>query len=222
MRRWVIQHVLSLQTHFKVIVNRIGGLPLFLFVIAGAAMVYSMLRKRRLASGSDPQISRTGRSSSLATDSRGSRGLDGVRRITVGLDTSIPVVLQRDKASGLMSLDKSTLASFSKLVSRFDVFIIVRVDDDESEEKVHEAFKASGLFQHGLNPLKIIFCETPVGRVSSVRQLEPHLHVDCDLVIVSELQRFIRKLLYVNVEGSGSSSIGSNVMECTSLDKLFE
>lgn len=69
----------------------------------------------------------------------------------------------------VVTLDANVIPALGKLVKQYDVYFIIRVDDDDTEQQIQKQINASGLFKEGLNPVKVIFCETVIGRVSAVR-----------------------------------------------------
>mmetsp|Transcript_1209 Transcript_1209/g.3736 ORF Transcript_1209/g.3736 Transcript_1209/m.3736 type:complete len:223 (+) Transcript_1209:287-955(+) len=218
---WFVQRILTMQNQLRNFVHRVGEVPLLIFAVAGAMLLYSFLKRKLTTSAASPQRSRAARTTTSVQAEPGStHRLDGVRRVTLGLDANIPTILTVGADS--IVIDTLNASSLTKLVSRHDVYVIVRVDSDRTEDLVSEAFKRSGLYEHGLNPLKIVYCETEVGRVSAVRQLEPHLHVDCDAEVVRKLQRFVHQLAYLNPNGARAGNFNANVLECTSIAKLFD
>ncbi|GJN26365.1 hypothetical protein PR202_gb14291 [Eleusine coracana subsp. coracana] len=68
-----------------------------------------------------------------------------------------------------------------------DIYLMDRILDDESEEKVLSALSEAGLFAGGgLIKEKVLFCSTENGRTSFVRQLEPDWHIDTSPEIVHQ------------------------------------
>ncbi|KAF0892478.1 hypothetical protein E2562_016786 [Oryza meyeriana var. granulata] len=69
-----------------------------------------------------------------------------------------------------------------------DVYLMERILDEESGEKVLSALSEAGLFTRGgLIKDKVLFCSTENGRTSFVRQLEPDWHIDTSPEIVHQL-----------------------------------
>ncbi|XP_020702874.1 peroxisome biogenesis protein 22 isoform X2 [Dendrobium catenatum] len=101
-----------------------------------------------------------------------------------------------------------------------DFYLMERVLDDESEERVLSAMENAGLFgSGGLNRDKVLFCGTENGRISFVRQIESDWHIDSNLDIISQLTRFIRCQLYIYSDDLGQ--IAPNVITSTSLEQYL-
>lgn len=107
-------------------------------------------------------------------------------------------------------------------ISRFcDIYLIERILDDESGERVLLALENTGLFKNGgLIKDKVLFCSTDNGRLSFVRQLEPDWHVDTNPDTLSQLAKFIRFQLYISPSGSSLTS-ESNIFNSKSLESFF-
>ncbi|KAJ8903757.1 hypothetical protein NDN08_000292 [Rhodosorus marinus] len=108
------------------------------------------------------------------------------------------------------------------LATNSDLYLIVYVEDDEAEAMVRKALEEAELYECGLNPFKVVFCETIPGRISAVRQIEPQLHVDSDRDVISDLSRFIPAVAHVNQNMSSSScEPAGNTRRIRSLAELF-
>mgnify|MGYP001124212768 CR=1 FL=1 len=69
---------------------------------------------------------------------------------------------------------------------------------------------------------RLLFCSTPEGKVSIVRQIEPDVHFDAQWETIWELQRFMKRL--VHVSGAGGEVPGqasSNVQRAASFAGFF-
>eukprot|EP00871_Galdieria_phlegrea_P004793 jgi/Galph1/5314/GphlegSOOS_G3967.1 len=133
------------------------------------------------------------------------RVLQGVGRVTIGTDLEHSFLFQKQYLSEqeTIQVDSEELSGLIQLATSVELFLIIRVKTDEDEENVRKALQVSGLFSMGLNPAKVLFCETLQGTVATVRQMEPQLHIDSDAKVLSELERFIHRLVYI---GSGALS----------------
>ncbi|XP_074563151.1 peroxisome biogenesis protein 22-like [Curcuma longa] len=101
-----------------------------------------------------------------------------------------------------------------------DVYLMERILDDESGERVLSALEDSGVFTSGgLVRDKVLFCSTENGRISFVRQLEPDWHIDANSEIVHQLTRFIKYLLHVTPDRPQQTA--PNVFISTSLEQFF-
>lgn len=113
------------------------------------------------------------------------------------------------------------LKRFAKL---FDTYLIVRIDDDQAEHQVTEALKSAGMFESGLlDPRKLLFTETDLGRVSVARQIEPQLHIDETPEVITALQRFLFcvALVSADLHSMKTDACATNVAKFTSLSSFF-
>lgn len=102
-----------------------------------------------------------------------------------------------------------------------DLYVLAHVPDDIGQAVVTGAMEAAGLVGHGKLPAhRLLFCSTPEGKVSIVRQIEPDLHIDGHVSTVEELRRFMPQLLLV---GAGGSPVvdGPNIGQAPSLSAFF-
>ncbi|KAJ0844657.1 putative peroxisome biogenesis protein [Helianthus annuus] len=113
----------------------------------------------------------------------------------------------------------SVLEVLIEITKYSDLYLMERVLDDESQEKVLMALENAGVFTFGgLVKDKVLFCSTENGRMSFVRQLEPDWHIDSDPEITSQLARFIRHQLHISMK---TERIASNVYSSSSLEQFF-
>ncbi|KAJ4974310.1 hypothetical protein NE237_007484 [Protea cynaroides] len=146
--------------------------------------------------------------------------LNGSRKVTCKL---LGVILEEGSPEELQehATVRSSVVEVLLEVSKYcDIYLMDRILDDESEERVLSALENAGLFKTGaLTKEKVLFCSTDNGRSSFVRQLEPDWHVDTNPDIISQLSRFIRYKLYISP--IRSSIEGSNVFCSRSFDSFF-
>ncbi|CAN6463493.1 unnamed protein product [Victoria cruziana] len=146
--------------------------------------------------------------------------LSGGKKMTcqllgVILEESTPEELQRHA-----TVRPSVVEVLLAITKYCDLYLMERILDDESSERVLSALENAGLFTTGgLNKDKVLFCSTENGRTSFVRQLDPDWHVDSSSEIVSQLARFIRNQLHVSP--TGSSYMAPNVFSSISLEQYF-
>lgn len=223
----------------RVALQRFGLGPLVIAATAAAALLYSW-RTRANPHTTARQRPRTRPAAPARSSS--SPAFSSVRRVTIGTELApntesviFQIVDQPSTSLDRPSTDIDPVASHKLIVrpdtvqplkqfaKSFDLYFITRVDTDEAELDVKAALKSAGLFEPGLlDERKVIFCQTAIGRVSVARQLEPQLHVDESLQVVSGLQRFISSvaLLSPNAKSIAAPS-ASNVMHFTSLSSFF-
>lgn len=146
--------------------------------------------------------------------------LNGGRKITCQL---LGVVLEESTPEELLEhavVRPAVVDVLLEIAKGCDLYLIARVLDDDSEEKVISALDAVGVFTvGGMNRNKVLFCSSETGRSSFVRQLEPDWHIDTSAEIISQLARFIRYQLHISPVGSGY--IASNVLGSDSLERYF-
>eukprot|EP00188_Purpureofilum_apyrenoidigerum_P001934 Plantae.Rhodophyta-Purpureofilum_apyrenoidigerum.ctg21166.p2 GENE.Plantae.Rhodophyta-Purpureofilum_apyrenoidigerum.ctg21166~~Plantae.Rhodophyta-Purpureofilum_apyrenoidigerum.ctg21166.p2 ORF type:complete len:251 (+),score=24.65 Plantae.Rhodophyta-Purpureofilum_apyrenoidigerum.ctg21166:470-1222(+) len=108
----------------------------------------------------------------------------------------------------------------TKMSRLFDLYIIICVDSDETEELVRKLLCSSEIIEAGFNPVKLVFTSTAAGRASCVRQLDPRVHIDSQADVVYNLQRFIPRLVKTGEDQSGFL-LAPNILSIPSLAALF-
>lgn len=116
---------------------------------------------------------------------------------------------------------KSSVQEVLLEIAKFsDLYLMERILDDESGERVLLALKDAGLFTSGgLNSDKVLFSSTENGRISFVRQLEPDWHIDTNPDIIHQLARFIKYQLHISPVRIERAA--SNVFSATCLEHFF-
>ncbi|KAK1422909.1 hypothetical protein QVD17_18198 [Tagetes erecta] len=143
------------------------------------------------------------------------------RKVTCRL---LGVILEENTPEELQAANKATVKSsvlevLSEITKHSDLYLMERVLDDESENKVLTALEDAGIFTSGgLVKDKVLFCSTENGRMSFVRQLEPDWHIDSNPEITSQLARFIRHQLHISAK---KQQFASNVHSSSSLEQFF-
>jgi len=92
-----------------------------------------------------------------------------------------------------------------------DLYLLARVGSDEEEAAVVDALRAAGCVGEGPGRVprhRVLTCETEVGKVSVVRQLEPEVHVDASRETVEGLSRFLPRLVLVRGGADGGGGRG--------------
>jgi len=95
------------------------------------------------------------------------------------------------------TLTHKLMQSLKSLVSRNDVYFVTRVESDQEEETVRELLEVAGLYDAGLNRVKVLFCSSNEGKCHMIRQLEPSVYIDCDISALDTLKPFIPNVLHV-------------------------
>nr|CAD1832116.1 unnamed protein product [Ananas comosus var. bracteatus] len=142
------------------------------------------------------------------------------RKVTCQL---LGVILQETTPEELQkhaTVRSSVLEVLLEITKFCDVYLMERILDDESEEKVLSALSDAGVFTTGgLVKDKVLFCSTENGRISFVRQLEPDWHIDTNPEIIHQLARFIKYQLHISPNRVERAA--SNVFSSASLEQFF-
>jgi len=148
------------------------------------------------------------------------RQLNGGRKITCQLLGVVFMELNPEELQEHAVVRPSVVETLMEIAKACDLYLMARVLDDESEERVLTALDEVGVFKIcGLNRNKVLFCSTESGKTSFVRQLEPDWHIDTDAEKISQLSRFIRYQLHICPVGS--QNIASNVFSSVTLEHYF-
>lgn len=131
------------------------------------------------------------------------------------LEQSSPEEIQKQA-----TVKSSVLEVLLEITKFCDLYLMDRILDDESGEKVLLALEEAGVFTSGgLVKDKVLFCSTEIGRVSFVRQLEPDWHIDTSPDIVFQLSRFIKYQLHIS--STKPERTASNIFVSPSLEQFF-
>ncbi|XP_068639212.1 peroxisome biogenesis protein 22 [Aristolochia californica] len=131
------------------------------------------------------------------------------------LEESIPEELQKH-----VTVRSSVMEVLLEITKYCDLYLMERVIDDESEEKILSALENAGVFTSGgLIKDKVLFCSKENGRMSFVRQLEPDWHIDTNPEIIYQLARFIKYQLHISP--SRTERVAPNVFSTGSLEQFF-
>ncbi|XP_010240960.1 PREDICTED: peroxisome biogenesis protein 22-like isoform X1 [Nelumbo nucifera] len=137
------------------------------------------------------------------------------RLLGVILEESSPEELQKQA-----TVRSSVLEVLLEITKFCDIYLMERILDDESGEKVLLALENAGVFTSGgLIKDKVLFCSTENGRSSFVRQLEPDWHIDTNPEIIFQLARFIKFQLHISPNRSECTA--SNVFCSPTLEQFF-
>ncbi|XP_042492596.1 peroxisome biogenesis protein 22-like [Macadamia integrifolia] len=131
------------------------------------------------------------------------------------LEESSPEELQKQ-----VTVRSSVLEILLEITKFCDLYLMERILDDESGEKVLLALENAGIFTSGgLVKDKVLFCSTENGRTSFVRQLEPDWHIDSNPEIIFQLARFIKYQLHISPNRPERTA--SNVFTSPTLEQFF-
>lgn len=195
-----------LRNSFQNIAARLGTGAVVTAAITAAAVILAFRGRRGRGTRQRRRTARRG--------SRKTNGLAGVKRVTLGMEVGGGVL---DDTGNLRDDIVSVLKKFAGL---FELYVVVRVDNDEAEDRISASFRNAEVT--GFDIRKLVFCDTVDGRVSIVRQIEPHLHIDEAESVVTKLQRFIKHVAIVSETAkSAPSSSNSTILKYTSLSQLL-
>lgn len=129
---------------------------------------------------------------------------------------------ENEKEGPIVHMVPDCADALRRMAARFELFLVVKVDDDDMQHAVSKAFESAGLFG-SMDRRKVVFCETDTGRISVARQLESHLHIDECFDVILGLQRFVQCVAFVSADAAGfpKDAIGRNVVVYSSIASLF-
>ncbi|XP_078437132.1 peroxin 22 [Wolffia australiana] len=149
-----------------------------------------------------------------------SRKLCGGRKVTCQI---LGVILEEKSPEELLesaTVKPSILQVLSEMSKICDIYLMERVLDGPSEERIISALGDAGVFTScGLNGEKVLFCSTENGRASFVRQLEPDWHIDTNPDIIHQLTRFIKYQLHISPVKWDRRAV--NIFSAPSLELFF-
>jgi len=111
--------------------------------------------------------------------------------------------------------------SVRRLASNSDCYLIMEVASDEQEAEVRHLLDSTNLYSSGLNPLKVLFCSTTIGRAHMVKQLGVEMHIDTSIDVLEELCRprpWVDKLVHIK---TGEDSRMNGVYEVDHISQIF-
>jgi hypothetical protein len=105
----------------------------------------------------------------------------GARAITICVDA---LVKNKTDAGAIAWSSDDAPRVLENLLQIADVFVLCKLDSDDSSVRAHiqrlltEPASDEPSKKRSLEPHKILFCKTSVGKVAFVRQIEPQVHVE--------------------------------------------
>lgn len=151
--------------------------------------------------------------------------LAGVRKVTI---SSLGCLTEQWTIAELQegaTLRREAVDILREACSCTDTYIVTQVQDDIGQAVLLGSLEAAGLVgsQPGqVQPHHLLFCSTMDGKVSTVRQLEPDLHIDGSAKTIDDLKRFMPRLLHITQPGTAAAGQGSsNVTSSKSLQSYF-
>ncbi|KAI9205391.1 uncharacterized protein BJ171DRAFT_72956 [Polychytrium aggregatum] len=81
---------------------------------------------------------------------------------------------------------------------RWLIHIIVVVSSDKEEEQIKALFEASGLYEAGLDPKRVLFCESEMGKSHIVRHINPACHVDGSDQVIEYLATVLPQVIRID------------------------
>lgn len=142
------------------------------------------------------------------------------RKVTCRLLGVILVETTPEELQKHATMRSSVLEVLLEMAQYCDLYLMERILDDESGERVISSLNDAEVFKSGgLISDKVLFCSTENGRISFVRQIEPDWHIDTNSEIISQLARFIKHQLHISP--SRSECLASNVFSSISLEQFI-
>ncbi|XP_039131080.1 LOW QUALITY PROTEIN: peroxisome biogenesis protein 22-like [Dioscorea cayenensis subsp. rotundata] len=142
------------------------------------------------------------------------------RKVTCRLLGVILVETTPEELQKHATVRPSVLEVLLELAEYCDLYLMERILDDESGERIMSSLNDAKIFKSGgLISDKVLFCSTENGRISFVRQIEPDWHIDTNSEIISQLARFIKYQLHISP--SRSERIASNVFSSINLEQFI-
>jgi len=103
-----------------------------------------------------------------------------------------------EKEEQITEVSEWGMKLIKELACKTDLYLITECMNDSTEHSVLRLFKTHNVFQAGLKHHKALFSSSAIGRMHMVRQLEPYLHIDDHLEVLSKLSKFVPLLLHSN------------------------
>eukprot|EP00284_Hemiselmis_tepida_P014736 CAMPEP_0174917292 /NCGR_PEP_ID=MMETSP1355-20121228/2364_1 /TAXON_ID=464990 /ORGANISM="Hemiselmis tepida, Strain CCMP443" /LENGTH=255 /DNA_ID=CAMNT_0016162367 /DNA_START=32 /DNA_END=799 /DNA_ORIENTATION=+ len=200
------------------------ALGIFLLVVLAA---YFLLRKGKPSASNRGAISASASAEPAVTVKGEFDRIPVGKRVTVVANDTL--VAQEDIAAaegeasqgGELHLIGQALPSVCELARCCDLYVITQCGSDAVEERVREALGQAGVYDAGLNPRKVLFCGTEMGRASMARQLEPCLHIDTSAEVALSLRPFVQRVVGVRTPYNTSLE-SSSVLLADTFAHYFE
>jgi hypothetical protein len=104
------------------------------------------------------------------------------------------------KENNEVKIIEAVLPSVEKLLKQSNCcYFLVEVENDNEETYIRNLLSTSGLYNVGLDEIKVLFCSSPEGRAHMVKQIGTKLHIDANLEVHQRLStpRLGPILLYI-------------------------
>ena len=112
-------------------------------------------------------------------------------------------------------------AVLKQLAAASDLYLVITVDDDDTEAAMQALLLSHGIMDAGLDRRKVLFTSTPLGRSSIARQLEVDLYIESDGENVKRLQGHVPNIVHVLPTASTVLKTHSNVTVTPSLRDIW-
>jgi len=99
------------------------------------------------------------------------------------------------------------LPFLTALTQSATVFLISQCDGIDTEKRIVEIIRRSGLIEAGLAEHRILFCTTAKGKSAMIRHLEPSLIIEDDPGVAVELQPFIEEIVFISTDSAAASRV---------------
>ncbi|CAG9321970.1 unnamed protein product [Blepharisma stoltei] len=120
--------------------------------------------------------------------------------------------------NGKLVLGSERLETLRALGKSCRVYVVFEVRTDDEEREIRDMLAKI----ETLEKYRILFCETEIGYKALVRQLNPRLHVECDISRAMEMKSYLNSItmithdqcegFYQIVDFAGSESLILNIL----------
>jgi len=118
---------------------------------------------------------------------------------------------------------EDSVQTIEKLAAKSDLYLITEVCCDEQEEEIRKLLEKTSLYASGLDPIKVLFCSTPIGRAHMIKQLDVDLHIDSNYDVLDELcrpKRWVERLVHVGTKDEDSPPV-DNLLSIEHVSDIF-
>jgi hypothetical protein len=108
-----------------------------------------------------------------------------------------------------------------------ELTLLSHVHSPLEESQIKDLFFKSGLYELGLDPRRVLFCDSEEGLYHMIRHLEPSIHLDSDHGRLENLKAFVPRRVWISPRGTGSDDsalvvqTSLSLKDATFLDSLF-
>eukprot|EP00644_Phytophthora_capsici_P016222 jgi/Phyca11/528323/estExt2_fgenesh1_pm.C_PHYCAscaffold_280101 len=128
---------------------------------------------------------------------------NGARTVTISGDA----LFKSENVDALAWTNDEVPALLADLSHVADVYILCTVKDPKDSQRMqrirefvstHPDLKSNDAVLGGVKAHKILFCATSIGKIAFVRQIEPHVHVEVEAGVVTELEKHVPRIVHIS------------------------